>query len=239
MWSGPRNISTALMRSFEARGDAAVVDEPLYAHYLKQTGLDHPGRDDVIAHHDADWRVVVAGLLGDIPNNKPIYYQKHMAHHLLPEVDLDWIENLRSAFLIREPRAMLASLAKVIPNPTIEQTGLPQQERLDQWLGERGIQPPVVDSRDVLMNPAGTLRALCDSLELPYTDRMLSWEAGPRTSDGVWAKYWYANVERSTGFAASTPKNGELPQRLKTLVKQCERIYQSLYDRRLKPVETE
>ena len=130
MWSGPRNISTALLRSWGNRPDTAVCDEPLYAHYLQQTGLDHPGAAEVIAHHEPDWRKAVAGLVGAVPGGKPIFYQKHMAHHLLPQVGRDWLGRLTHAFLIRDPRAMLPSLDKVFPNPGLADTGLPQQREI-------------------------------------------------------------------------------------------------------------
>lgn len=234
VWSGPRNISTAMMRSWEARGDCAVVDEPLYAHYLESTGFDHPGASEVIETHDTDWRRVVESLIGNPTGGEPVFYQKHMAHHLLPHMEMEWIVNLRSVLLIREPRAMVASLAKVIPNPAIEETGLPQQQRLDRWLQEHaGYVAPVVDSRDVLLNPAGLLRAFCGAVGVSYTERMLSWPAGPRDTDGVWAKHWYANVERSTGFEPYAPSASEPPTRLLPLVRACERIYDQLLERRL------
>lgn len=234
VWSGPRNISTAMMRSWEARGDCAVIDEPLYAHYLLRTGLDHPGAPEIIAKHETDWRIVVDQLLASPPNGEPVFYQKHMAHHLLSNIEFEWIAALRNVMLIREPRAMVASLAKVIPNPTIEETGLPQQERLDDWLREvAGQDSPVIDSRDVLQNPAGALRAMCAAIGVAYTDRMLSWPAGRRATDGVWAKHWYANVERSTGFEPYAPSASEPPARLLPLVRECERIYKRIYARRL------
>jgi hypothetical protein len=155
MWSGPRNISTALMRSWESRGDTAVWDEPLYAHYLKETGVDHPGKDEVIRTHEADWRRVVDRLTGPVPGGKSIFYQKHMAHHMLPQIDRSWIDSVRSAFLIRDPREMLTSLARVTPDPSVADTGLPQQwEIFERVAARRGAPPPVVDARDILEDPA-------------------------------------------------------------------------------------
>ncbi len=237
VWSGPRNISTAMMRSWEARGDCAVVDEPLYAHYLAATGHDHPGAAEVMAQHETDWRIVVDALLGPVPGEKPLFYQKHMAHHLLPDIELDWIESLRNVLLIREPRAMVTSLAKVIPNPTIEETGLPQQVRLAEWLSDQtGRAAPVIDSRDVLMNPEVALRAMCDAIAVPFTQHMLTWAPGPRATDGVWAKHWYANVEKTSGFEPYVPSTAEPPARLRSLVRACERLYEPLHERRLIPV---
>src|SRR4051812_38982973 len=146
MWSGPRNISTAMMRAWGQRPDTVVCDEPLYAHYLQHTGVDHPGAGEVIAHHEPDWRKVVAGLVGELPEGKSIFFQKHMAHHLLPHIDRGWLGAVTSAFLIRDPREMIASLARVTPNPTVADTGLPQQVEIFELVRRRtGGVPPVVD----------------------------------------------------------------------------------------------
>ncbi|HXU32046.1 MAG TPA: HAD family hydrolase [Thermoanaerobaculia bacterium] len=240
LWSGPRNISTAMMRSFESRSDSYVTDEPLYSHYLKVTGLPHPGRDEVIAHHESDWRKVVAWLGGPVPEGKSLWYQKHMAHHLLPEIDRGdlrgegWLSQLENCFLIREPREMLASLAKVTPFPSIEDTGLPQQvELFDQIRARRGTPPPVIDARDVLVDPRRTLSALCARVEIDFEESMLAWAPGRRATDGIWAEHWYAEVERSTGFATYRPKGDDLPERLEPLAAQCSRLYDRLAEHRL------
>lgn len=238
MWSGPRNISTAMMRSWEARGDCVVADEPLYAHYLIATGRDHPGAAEVIASQDGDWRRVTKTLCGPIPGGKAIWFQKHMAHHLLAGMERGWIGGLRNAMLIREPRAMLASLARVIPNPGVEETGLPQQVELFEWLAARGgaeasARPVVVDARDVLMNPAGVMRALCAALDVPYTERMLRWAPGLRATDGVWARHWYGNVMRSTGFEAARENAEEVPAHLRGVLRECEGLYEKLWAQRV------
>lgn len=234
MWSGPRNISTALLRAWENRPDTYVCDEPLYAHYLQQTGLDHPGRDEVIASQETDWRRVVEWLTGAVPENKWIFYQKHMAHHLLPNVERGWVGLLTNAFLIRDPAEMLPSLHKVTPNPHIEDTGLPQQcELFDQLRDALGSPPPVIDSRDVLMDPRRVLNALCDSLGVGFTDAMLSWPPGPRDTDGVWAPHWYASVERSTGFEPYRPKSDAVPEELSDLYSACMPYYVHLYHHRI------
>lgn len=236
MWSGPRNISTAMMRSWEARGDCAVVDEPFYAHYLQATGLPHPGAPEVIAHHETAPSRVVALLTGPVPGGKPVFYQKHMCHHMLPGVPLDWFGQVRHCMLLREPRKMLISLAKVTPNPTLDDTGLPQQERLyDEITNRTGAPPPVFDSAAILADPPRALRAMCESLGVEYTDRMLAWPRGRRTTDGVWAEHWYANVERSTGFEAPRETSDELPARLTPLLRECERIYARLAEHRSDP----
>ncbi len=237
IWSGPRNISTAMMRSFESRSDSFVTDEPLYSHYLKVTGLPHPGRESVIAHHESDWRKVVPWLTGPVPEGKTLWYQKHMSHHLLPEIDRNpngWLSQLLNCFLIREPRAMLASFAKVMPNPTIEDTGLARQvELFEQIRSHRGTVPPVVDARDVLLDPRRTLSALCSRVGLDFQESMLAWPPGRRPTDGIWAEHWYAEVERSTGFAPYRPKGDDLPERLEPLAEQCSRLYARLAEHRL------
>ncbi|MCW5580314.1 MAG: hypothetical protein KIS72_03100, partial [Luteimonas sp.] len=202
MWSGPRNISTAMMRAWENRGDCFVSDEPLYAHYLAATGLDHPAREEVIAAGQTDWRRVVAALTGPVPDGSPLWYQKHMTHHLLPGMDLGWIHGLRNVLLIRDPREVVASYVKSRATVTATDIGLPQQLELFDRLQARGEPPPVIDAGDFLHAPEAHLRALCTRLGIPFTGRMLRWPPGPRDSDGVWAPHWYAHVWESTGFDA-------------------------------------
>ncbi len=234
MWSGPRNISTALMRSWEARGDTFVCDEPFYAHYLKETGLPHPGAEEVVARHETDWRKVVAWLTGPVPGGKRIFYQKHMAHHLLPHIDLEWIDHVTNCFLIRDPREMIPSLARFIPKPSVDQTGLPQQVRIYERVRRRsGTVPPVLDARDVLTDPAAILSGLCERLGVGYTENMLGWEPGRRPTDGVWARHWYEAVERSTGIDPYRPKGEEVPDHLLGLLQECDRLYQQLYQHRI------
>jgi len=237
MWSGPRNISTALMRSWGNRADTAVVDEPLYAFYLKETGLPHPGREAILQSQPTDWETVVEQLSGPIPDAKALFYQKHMAHHLLPDVGREWLmeASFRHAFLIRQPRAMLASLARVIPEPRVEDTGLSQQvELFERFRNRSGTPPPVINSRDVLANPEGMLRALCATFGISFDPAMLAWEAGPRTTDGVWAEHWYANVEKSTGFEPPQNEQAELPPHLEPVLKECKTFYEQLYPHRLR-----
>ena len=234
MWSGPRNISTAMMRSWGSRADTSVVDEPFYAHYLQFTGADHPGRDEVIASHECDWRRVAGELTGPVPGGRRIYYQKHMAHHVLDHMSLDWLGSLTHAFLIREPAAMLASLNRVLPRVRLEDTGLPQQLRLYEFVTKHtGQRPPVIDSRDVLEAPADTLRLLCNALSVPWDPAMLEWAPGPRATDGVWARHWYGAVEASTGFAPYQEKNPRLPAGLDDILGKCESIYRALAAHRL------
>ena len=234
MWSGPRNISTAMMRAWENRCDTVVIDEPLYAHYLSETGLDHPGAAEIIRHDETDWQRVVDRLLAPLPSGVSIFYQKHMAHHLLPGIDRAWLGEMTNCFLIREPREMLTSLIKVIPEPRLEDTGLPQQVEIFEMVRDQtGAAPPVLDSRDVLENPEGMLRALCASVGVPFDPNMLHWPPGPRESDGVWARHWYASVWRSTGFGPYRPKTEEVPGDMHALLKECEEHYKRLYDHRI------
>jgi hypothetical protein len=233
MWSGPRNLSTALMRSFENRADCSVVDEPLYAAYLVATGLDHPARDAVIASQQTDPSLVMAELVAG-PVATPLQYQKHMSHHLLPSFPREPLSSLRHAFLIRDPERVLTSYAKVRGEPTLEDLGLPQQLELFETFGG-----PVVDAADVLRDPRGTLTLLCDALGIEFDETMLSWPAGPRDTDGVWARHWYAGVEASTGFAPSSPGSGDpVPERLAPLLERCRPYYSALAPYRLASQES-
>jgi hypothetical protein len=204
VWSGPRNISTALMRSWENRPDCRVVDEPLYAYYLAETGLDHPGRDQVIAAGETSWQAVVAELTAPVDG---IYYQKHMTHHLLPQLPRDWISLLTNVLLIRDPAEVVASYVRSRSNVVAEDIGLVQQSELYDQLGGA---PPVIDAADFLRDPDGYLRWLCWYIDVDFTEAMLRWPAGPRASDGVWAPYWYDAVLASTGFAPYRPRDAEL-----------------------------
>lgn len=236
VWSGPRNISTAMMRSWGNRPDTAVWDEPFYAYYLKQTGLAHPGADEVMAHHEADWKKVVARITGPIPDGRTIFYQKNMAHHLLPEIDRSWMEKVTHVFLIREPREMLTSLIHQIPEPTLADTGLRQQVEIFRRVHERsGRIPPVLDARDVLEAPRRLLGALCEALGSPFLDAMLKWPPGPRATDGIWAPHWYGAVEQSTEFKSYKPKPDRVPEQLTELHAQCDTYYAELYGHRLNP----
>jgi hypothetical protein len=230
MWSGPRTVSTALMRAWENRADTAVADEPLYAYYLDRTGIEHPGRDEVIASMPADWRVVLAGLTaGPVPGGAAVYYQKHMTHHLLPEVDRATLAGLRHAFLIRDPRQLLASYARVRSEPSLADLGLEQQAEIFRAFGG-----PVLDSGDLLRSPRAALEALCGTLGVAFDPAMLSWPAGPRPTDGVWAPYWYDGVRASTGFGPyAEPGEAALPPALAELAARCRPFYEELAAGRL------
>jgi hypothetical protein len=223
-----------MLRSWGNRQDTFVCDEPLYAHYLEQTGLDHPGAREVIEHHETDWRKVVRWLTGPVPEGRRLFYQKHMAHHLLPDIGREWLTDLTHCFLIREPREMLTSLIRKTPQPTLEDTGLPQQlEIFERECGRSRRVPPVIDARDVLEDPPGMLARLCAAVDVPFVEEMLHWPPGPRDTDGIWAKHWYAAVERSTGFNLYAPKPDPVPERLTELHEECDEYYAELHRHRL------
>ena len=233
MWSGPRNISTAMLRAWENRDDTWVVDEPLYAHYLTQVAVAHPGVEEVIAHHETDWHAVVAALTGPIPHGRAIYYQKQMAHHWLPHLRGDWVLALTNAFLIRHPAEMLPSLRAKMGLPTLSDTGLPQQVEIFRFVRDRtGTTPPVLDAEDVLLDPRTALNGFCEAVGVPFSERMLAWPAGRRETDGIWAKHWYEAVERSTGFEPYRPRDRMVSPELEPLLAECMPYYEELRQHR-------
>lgn len=234
MWSGPRNISTAMMRSWGNRPDTVVCDEPLYAHYLLHTHAPHPGAAEVISSQESDWRVVVEWLTGPVPDGREIFFQKHMSHHLLPHVGRDWLWFVRSAFLIRDPAAVIVSLARTLAGPSLADTGLPQQLEIFEWVRRHtGSTPPVLDARDVLTDPGRMLRLVCAAVGVPFIEAMLRWPTGRRDTDGVWAPHWYAEVEKSSCFRAYQPPSESVPEHLQELHAQCLPYYQTMYQHRL------
>ncbi len=236
MWSGPRNISTAMMRSFENRPDCVVWDEPFYAHYLAETGLDHPLAERIIAAYESDWRAVAARATGPVPDGGEIFYQKHMTHHILPHMDLECLRGMRHAFLIRDPARVLMSYVDKRAQVTLADLGLTQQQRLFEAVEKtEGRLPPVLDADDVLSDPDGMLRALCAALAIPFHAAMLSWPAGRRDSDGLWAAHWYGAVEQSTAFVASQAAPARVPEHLTGLLEEAETYYQALRPHRLRP----
>lgn len=219
MWSGPRNISTALMRSFGARGDTWVVDEPFYAAYLAVSGADHPMVAEVLAAQPNDPDDVIAELSADPPHGKRIFYQKHMTHHMLSGFGLDWMAACRNAFLIRDPDLVLASYAVKRGEVSLVDVGFVQQAEIFRREADRlGHAPPVIEGVDILRDPKGMLSKLCGALGIAWDDAMLSWPAGRRETDGVWAPAWYDAVEKSTGFeppkAEKKPKLADHLQRI-------------------------
>ena len=234
MWSGPRNISTAMMRAWENRDDCTVSDEPLYAAFLADTGLEHPGRAEIIASGETDWRRVTRDLLGPVPGGKPIWYQKHMSHHLLPEMANEWVFGLSNVFLIRNPVEVVASYLKSRAEVTPEDIGLPQQgELFDLLCDATGEAPPVIDAGDFLRAPEAHLRALCQRLGIDFSSRMLSWPAGPRSSDGIWAPHWYDAVWKSTGFEPWRAREDVLKGEFAAVAEACRPVYERLREHRM------
>ncbi|MFN0264560.1 hypothetical protein ACKTEK_11845 [Tepidamorphus sp. 3E244] len=212
MWSGPRNISTAMMRSFGARPDSFVTDEPFYAAYLDATNLDHPMRDDIIADGEQDPHKVADWLTGPVPGGKSVFYQKHMTHHMIPSVPREWMGKVSHAFLIREPERVLASYVAKRERVELADIGfVVQAELFDMVADMLGEAPPVIAAHDVRENPESILKQLCERLGVTFLPDMLSWKPGIHATDGIWAKHWYHQVERSTGFAPPAEKDAGLP----------------------------
>ncbi|MDX1501776.1 MAG: sulfotransferase family protein [Thermoanaerobaculia bacterium] len=236
LWSGPRNVSTALMYSFAQRPDTRVVDEPLYAHYLRLTGADHPEPAKVLASQESDGEKVVRELILG-PCDRPVLFLKQMAHHLVG-LDHAFLADTVNVLLIRDPAEVLPSLVHLVPEPILRDTGLAVQSELLDELRALGQDPPVVDSRELLLDPAGVLEQLCQRIGIPFDEAMLSWEAGPRPEDGVWAPHWYQNVHRTTGFRPYRPKTGVFPERLEPLLEECRPYYAALYAAAIKAAPT-
>lgn len=221
--SGPRNISTALMYSFAQRADTGVVDEPLYAHYLRISGADHPGREEILAAQDQDGnRVIKQVMLG--PSKMPVLFFKNMAHHL-QQVDLQLLKELNHVLLIRHPEQIIASYAQVRSEVTIEDIGLEHQWRLYKWLVNHTNPPVIVDSADILNDPERLLSRLCNALSLDPDPAMLNWTPGPRPEDGIWAKYWYGSVHQSSGFRRRNTSGRAFPESCRTLLNEAMPIY--------------
>lgn len=232
-WSGPRNISTAMMRSWENRPDCMVVDEPLYAYYLHESGIDHPAREQVIASMPRDLRQAVDVLFAPLPDGVDVFYQKHMTHHLLSDTDRTWIPGLSNILLIRDPREVVASYLHSRSTVEPDDIGLRQQAELYEFLRRAGEPPPIIDAADFLRAPESHLRWVCDWLGIGFTPRMLCWPAGPRESDGVWAPYWYDAVRRSTGFQPWRPRDTHLDGHAAEVAAAAAGDYDFLHERRL------
>lgn len=207
MWSGPRNLSTAMMYSFGARDDCAVIDEPFYAAYLVATGFEHPMQKDILTSQPHRPEEVISQCLGDIPNGKKLFYQKQMTHHMVDGFSLDWLHSVTNVFLIRHPARVVSSYSKKREKPSLEDIGFKRQHELFERIkSQTGTPPVVVDSDDILTAPEPMLKVLCASIGINYQPQMLSWPSGGNAADGVWAPHWYASVWKSTGLTASSPK---------------------------------
>ena len=223
-----------MMRAWGNRGDTVVIDEPFYAYYLKVTGIEHPGADEVIATGDTDWRKVIAQLTGAIANGKQIFFQKQMTHHLLPEIDREWLGEVTNCFLIRDPREVINSYIKKREDPALEDLGFVQQAEIFNFVRTRtSAVPPVVDAKDVLQNPERTLQLLCKAAGVEFSESMLSWPPGLRDTDGIWAKHWYGEVAKTTSFQPYRPTQHEVAQPFREIYDLCHRHYERLYAYRL------
>lgn len=228
MWSGPRNLSTAMMYAFGNRPDCAVVDEPFYAAYLAKTGLDHPMRAEILTSQSHDPTAVAAGLSGENPDGKSLFYQKHMTQHMIDGVPREWMKDVVNVFLLRHPARVIASYAAKRENPSLEDIGFPQQAELLKQVQDWGQKPIVIDSHDVRDNPSSVLEKLCGDIGLAFDDAMLSWPKGGHKDDGVWASHWYGAVWNSTGFAGAEGPLPEVPDALKGVLEAALPIYEEM-----------
>ncbi|MEM7705993.1 MAG: sulfotransferase family protein [Pseudomonadota bacterium] len=233
LWSGPRNVSTAVLYAFDQRQDTVAVDEPLYGHYLSTSGADHPGAEKILPllEHDGE-KVIRETVLG--PCEKPVLFLKLMAHHL-PGLDRAFMDHTSNVILTRNPREVLATLRFQVKHPTMADAGYDQQVALL----ERYPGMPVLDAKQLLLNPAAVLRELCDRLSLRFNEAMLSWPEGPKACDGPWAPYWYHNVHKSRGFAPFQPSAKIMPAELEPLLKECQPLYETLLERAIRAPDLE
>lgn len=228
MWSGPRNLSTALMYSFGARSDCAVIDEPFYAAYLKKTGFDHPMRADILDSQSQDPDHVISGICGPNPGQKPLYYQKHMTQHMIPGISRSWMKEVRNVFLIRHPARVIASYAAKRESPTLDDIGFRQQAELFDEVLEWGGDPVVIDSHDIRDNPAEMLERLCEAINIAFSPNMLNWPQGGHPQDGVWASHWYGAVWCSSGFAGAEGPLPDVPEHLQPVLKAALPFYEKM-----------
>jgi sulfotransferase family protein len=234
MWSGPRNLSTAMMRSFGSRADTFVSDEPFYGCFLKASGAGHPMRDETIAAMDCDWRSVMEAMRGETPNGSPVWYQKHMWHHMVGPISYDDFDGFTHAFLIRQPERMIASYLGKRESAAFESFGLDRQTEFFEREADRlGRAPPVIDANDVLTDPKGVVSALCEAIGIAWDPAMLGWAPGRRETDGPWAPHWYGAVEKSTGFGPPETGPIKLPEAAARLVDRCRPYYERLAAHRL------
>ncbi|MEO1491244.1 MAG: HAD family hydrolase [Pseudomonadota bacterium] len=236
VWSGPRNISTAMMRSWDSRADTSVMDEPFYGAYLRTTGASHPMRDEIMAAHSTDWDEIAEDCAGR--TGTPVIYQKHMCQHMVVQAPTAWMAGLRHAFLIRSPEQVAASFAEKWDGLGPDDLGFRRQAELfDQVCQDRSTAPPVLESQDVLAAPEEMLRAMCAGLGVPFDNAMLGWRPGPRDTDGVWAAHWYNAVNQSTGFAKPRVPKAP-PEALQGIVEICRPHYETMYRHRIQRSET-
>ncbi|MEH6791867.1 sulfotransferase [Parasphingorhabdus sp.] len=235
MWSGPRNISTAMMRSFSGRSDCAVTDEPFYGAFLRTTGQRQPMADEVIASMDCDWQSVVDSMRGPVPGGQPLWYQKHMPHHMVADISIADFPDHRHAFLIRDPSRVVASYTAKRVEVTADDLGYARQlDYVEQAAQMTGKPPIILDSANILRDPEAHLKALCSALEIPWDAGMLRWPAGPRDTDGIWASHWYGRVLETTGFGETESAAPDLSDEVRRIADACQPLYESLSRYRIK-----
>lgn len=227
-WSGPRNISTALMRSWSSREDTYVTDEPLYAYYLKETKLTHPMSNEIIEHYDNEFEKVVQKLQSSAPDNKKIWYQKHMAHHLLNTNDIDWIKSFNNFLLIRDPKEVIASYVKKNNLNKIEELGYKQQIKIAEYLTKKNEKFAVIDCKDLLDNPKNILMSWCKFLDISFSEKMLKWKKGNHPNDGIWWNHWYGNVIKTTGFTKLNRENIIVDAKYRCIYNEANDYYREL-----------
>jgi hypothetical protein len=236
MWSGPRNLSSAMMRAWENRADTCVVDEPFYAAFLSSSSVRHPMQEQVIASQPTSTlEVIRKNLQNDLSGGHTIQFQKHMTQHIIGEVDEVWFKSIKHAFLIRHPAEVVASYSAKRESVTSMDIGFFQQKKLYDLAIGHGFKPPIVDAADILKRPKDCLKALCENLGLRFHENMLHWPAGTRDSDGVWAQHWYQSVQHSTGFAPYRKKLVTLSPIEQKVVDECMPIYTELHKQRIIP----
>ena len=228
-WSGPRNISTALMRSWSSRNDSFVSDEPFYAYYLKEQQLKHPMYKEIIKYYPNTYDDVVTSLTSEIPNDKERWYQKHMAHHLIDLNNISWIKNFENCILIRHPKDVINSYIKKNTLNHVDELGYPQQYKIMRYLDSVGKNFIVIDSNILLNNPEKILSQWCSSMNLEFDISMLRWEKGNHPQDGIWWKHWYDNVITTTHFQKFSSNKYELNKKYKSIYDEALDYYNKLY----------
>ena len=233
MWSGPRNISTAMMRSFGSREDSFVSDEPMYGHFLMKTGISHPMRDEVLKSMSTDFNDLTDYLTGNIPNNRNIWYQKQMTHHILESDNLSWVKKLKNTFLIRHPKDVMLSYMEKFDLEE-ELIGFQQQDRIYRYVFDFVEENPIViDAKDILKDPKKMLTRLCNHLDIPFHSSMLSWRTGHHSTDGVWGKHWYSNVIKTDSFGEYKEKTNSIPEKYIDIYNRSLELYKKLHQKKI------
>ena len=229
-WSGPRNISTALMRAWSSRNDTFVSDEPFYGYYLKKTGFEHPMREEIINHYSTDFQEIVKNINSIIPNDKTIWYQKHMAHHIIDIKKLSWIEDFKNCILIRNPKDVINSYLKKNTLKNVQELGYPQQLSIIQLLQKKKLPFYIIDSDDLLDNPHKELSSWCRYLNIDFDKKMLSWEKGQHKNDGIWAKHWYKNIINSNKFLKQKKVRSDEYKNFESIYNDSVHYYKKIYN---------